>query len=134
MTDKWQALRDHHAQVEGRPILSLFQADPGRAAGFSVTADGMLFDWSKTNIDATGRDLLLALAEASDVAGRRAAMFSGEKINDTEGRSVLHVALRAPQGEGIRVDGTDVLPAVRATRARMADLEKAMAAQAQAAR
>jgi glucose-6-phosphate isomerase len=117
MTDKWQALRDHHAQVEGRPILSLFAADPGRAQGFSVTADGMLFDWSKTNIDAQGRDLLLALAEASDVAGRRAAMFSGEKINDTEGRAVLHVALRAGADEVIRVDGADVLPEVRRIRA-----------------
>ncbi len=119
MGNKWQALQDHHAQVGDRPILSLFQADPGRAQGFSVTADGMLFDWSKTNIDAQGRDLLVALAAASDVAGRREAMFSGEKINDTEGRAVLHVALRAGDDAAIAVDGADVMPGVRAVRARM---------------
>ncbi|MBE0552224.1 MAG: glucose-6-phosphate isomerase [Rhodobacteraceae bacterium] len=124
MTDKWQALKDHHAAVADRPILSLFAADPARAAGFSVQADGMLFDWSKTNIDATGRDLLVALAEASDLAARRAAMFGGEKINDTEGRAVLHVALRAGDDAVIRVDGADVLPEVRATRARMADFAR----------
>lgn len=117
MTDKWDALQHHHSQVGGRPILDLFRADPGRAQGFSITADGMLFDWSKTNIDANGRDLLVALAEASDLAGRRAAMFGGEKINDTEGRAVLHVALRAGDDAVIRVDGTDVLPEVRRIRA-----------------
>ena len=117
MTDKWQALRSHHTEVEGRSILSLFQTDPGRAQGFSVVADGMLFDWSKTNIDAKGRDLLVALAETSDLAGRRAAMFGGERINDTEGRAVLHVALRAGEDAVIRVDGTDVLPEVRRIRA-----------------
>ncbi len=120
MTDKWAALRDHQARVADRRILSLFDADPGRAAGYSVMADGMLFDWSKTNIDAEGRALLVMLAEASDVEGRRAAMFAGEKINDTEGRAVLHVALRAGEDEVIRVGGQDVLPEVRAIRARMA--------------
>ncbi|MBE2278521.1 MAG: glucose-6-phosphate isomerase [Rhodobacteraceae bacterium] len=118
--DKWAGLKAHHAGLGERRILSLFEADAGRAAGFSLRADGMVFDWSKTNIDGTGRDLLLALAEASDVAGRRAAMFAGEKINVTEGRAVLHVALRAGEDAVIRVDGEDVMPGVRETRARMA--------------
>ena len=120
MTDKWAALRDHHARVADRPILSLFEADPGRAAGFSVAADGMLFDWSKTNICAEGRALLVMLAEASDMEGRRAAMFGGEKINDTEGRAVLHVALRAGDDAVIRSEGQDVMPGVRAVKAKMA--------------
>ena len=120
MTDKWAALRDHHARVADRKILSLFADDPGRAAGFSTRVDGMLFDWSKTNICAETRALLVMLAEASDIETRRAAMFGGEKINDTEGRAVLHVALRAGPEAVIRVDGQDVMPDIRATRARMA--------------
>ncbi|MFZ1480451.1 MAG: glucose-6-phosphate isomerase [Paracoccaceae bacterium] len=118
MTDKWAALRAHHATVADRPVPALFQDDPGRAEGFSTRADGMLFDWSKTGIDASARALLLALAEASDVAGRRAAMFGGDKINDTEGRAVLHVALRAADDARIVVDGVDVMPGVREVRAR----------------
>ena len=118
MTDKWAALRDHHARIADRAILALFAADPGRAQGFSATADGMLFDWSKTNIDAAGRALLVRLAEASNLEARRAAMFGGEKINDTEGRAVLHVALRAGDDAVIRVDGADVMPEVRAVRTR----------------
>ena len=115
MTDKWAALQAHHATVADRPVPALFQDDPGRAEGFSTRADGMLFDWSKTGIDASARALLLALAEASDVAGRRAAMFGGDKINDTEGRAVLHVALRAADDARIVVDGVDVMPGVRAS-------------------
>jgi glucose-6-phosphate isomerase len=120
MTDKWQALLAHHAAVADRPILDLFAADPNRAHGFSARAGAMLFDYSKTGIDATARALLVRLAEDSGLAAKRAAMFSGEKINDTEGRAVLHVALRAPEGEAILVDGADVMPEIRATRARMA--------------
>jgi glucose-6-phosphate isomerase len=84
-----------------------------RAADFSILTDGMLFDYSKTGIDAAARDALLALAEGSGVAEKRAAMFGGAKINDTEGRSVLHVALRAGEAAVIKVDGADVLPEVR---------------------
>ena len=124
MTDKWQALKDHHAEVGLRPILDLFAADANRAHDFSARAGAMLLDYSKTNIDATGRDLLVKLAEVSGVAEKRAAMFAGEKINDTEGRAVLHVALRAPEGEVILVDGKDVLPGVRATRARCEDFAR----------
>ncbi len=120
MIDKWQALKDHHAQRGGRSILELFADDPQRAHRFSARAGAMLFDYSKTAIDDTARDLLIALAEGSGVAAKRDAMFAGAKINDTEGRAVLHVALRAPEDAVIAVDGQDVLPAVRATRARMA--------------
>ncbi|MFZ1469055.1 MAG: glucose-6-phosphate isomerase [Paracoccaceae bacterium] len=116
MTDKWAGLRAHHAADAGT-IAALFAADPHRAEKFSLRADGLLFDWSKTGIDATARVLLLDLAEASDVVGRRAAMFAGDKINDTEGRAVLHVALRAGADAVICVDGADVMPGVRAGRA-----------------
>lgn len=114
---QWDALKAHHAATADRPILALFD-DPARAAGFSVAADGMLFDYSKTGIDARARELLLDLAEGAGVAARRAAMFAGEKINETEGRAVLHVALRAGDQAVIGVDGADVLPEIRATRAR----------------
>jgi glucose-6-phosphate isomerase len=115
----FDALKAHHAQVADRSILSLFDAT--RAQDFSVRACGMLFDWSKTNIDATGRRLLLDLCQASGLASRREAMFTGEKINETEGRAVLHTALRSPPGTRIPVDGADVMPEVVATRRRMAD-------------
>jgi glucose-6-phosphate isomerase len=113
--DKWADLKAQHAAVADRPILTLFDAD--RAAEFSVRTDGMLFDYSKTNIDAASRAALLALAEVSGVADKRAAMFAGDKINLTEGRAVLHVALRAGAEAVIKVDGRDVLPEVRRIRA-----------------
>ena len=119
MQNKWQALRDHHAKVKSRPILKLFEG-PGRAQQFSARAGAALLDYSKTNIDETGIGLLLELAEVSGVAAKRDAMFAGAKINDTEGRAVLHTALRAPEGVQVMVDGRDVMPEVHATRARIA--------------
>ncbi len=125
MQDKWQALRDHHAKVRFRSILTLFEG-AGRAQQFSTPAGGMLLDFSKTNIDETGLGLLLELAEVSGVAAKRDAMVRGDKINVTEGRAVLHTALRAPEGSAILVDGTDVMPALTATRARMAEFADAL--------
>jgi glucose-6-phosphate isomerase len=112
--DKWAELKRLHDTNKSRHILDLF--DETRAKGFSVTADGMRFDYAKTNIDAATRAALVTLAEASGLAGKRAAMFSGAKINDTEGRAVLHVALRAGDEAAIKVDGKDVLPQVRRIR------------------
>lgn len=119
MTNKWQALKDHQAQVTDRSILSLFD-QPNRAERFSARAGAMLLDYSKTNIDDTALQMLLDLAKVSGVADKRAAMFGGAAINDTEGRAVLHTALRAPQGVQIEVEGRDVVPAIHATLARMA--------------
>lgn len=116
MTDRWNDLTAHHAATGARPILDLF-GDTARAGDFAVRAEGMLFDYSKTAIDARARDLLLALARETGVETRRAAMFGGEKINETEGRAVLHVALRAGDEAVIRVDGLDVMPGVRRIRA-----------------
>jgi len=111
---KWAELQRLNDLNKDRHILDLF--DETRAADYSILTDGMLFDYSKTGIDAAARDALLALAEGSGVAEKRAAMFGGAKINDTEGRSVLHVALRAGDAAVIKVDGADVLPEVRRIR------------------
>jgi glucose-6-phosphate isomerase len=111
----WAELQRLHDVNKGRHILDIF--DESRAGDFSVKADGMLFDYSKTNIDSATRAALMTLAEVSGVVEKRAAMFSGAKINDTEGRAVLHVALRAGENAVIKVDGKDVLPEVRRIRA-----------------
>ncbi len=113
----WQGLKDHQASVAERRILGLFDM-PGRAAAFSLRLDGMLFDYSKTNLDAQALQQLLGLAEAAGVAARREAMFRGDKINVTEGRAVLHTALRN-LGGSVMVEGRDVMPDLRATHARM---------------
>ncbi len=113
----WNELARHQRAGEGRHILELFEA-PGRAEDFSVQAGEMVLDYSKTAIDAEGRALLVRLAEEAGVEAARAAMFSGARINATEGRAVLHVAQRADDAAVIEVDGADVMPELRAVRAR----------------
>ena len=108
----------HHTANSSRTILDLM-ADAGRAAGFSVRADELLFDYSKTTIDGKARELLLKLLDKVKLAERREAMFTGEKINETEGRAVLHTALRNLGGGPVKVDGKDVMPAIEATLERM---------------
>ena len=115
--DVWTPLAAHHRQTQSRPILTLFD-EPGRAQAFSASADKMLFDYSKTNIDEVARKLLINLAETAGLADRREAMFRGDKINETEGRAVLHSALRA-KGGPIMVDSQDVMPQVHETLGRM---------------
>ncbi|MFC3614871.1 glucose-6-phosphate isomerase [Lutimaribacter marinistellae] len=100
-------------------IIDLFDADPDRAGRFSVETGGLLLDYSKTRIDDDVLSALLALCEASGLAGRRAAMFSGVAINETEGRAVLHTALRNLDGGPVDVDGRDVMGDVRETLDRM---------------
>lgn len=114
--EPWEKLRVKHQKVSDRSLLSLFDSD--RAGSFSVKADGLLFDYSKTNIDSETRALLLDLAEVSDLARRRDDMFAGQRINKTEGRAVLHTALRNPD-RSIEVDGQDISPNLRETLARM---------------
>ncbi|KPQ13681.1 MAG: glucose-6-phosphate isomerase Pgi [Rhodobacteraceae bacterium HLUCCO18] len=110
-------LRAHRARTADRRILDLFD-DPDRAEVYSCRTGGMLFDYSKTHLDAKAMALLLELARGAEVPARREAMFAGAKINETEGRAVLHTALRAPGGP-ILVDGVDVMPGVLETRRRM---------------
>ena len=115
----WDKLKAHHKRIGAGKILDLFATDAGRAEEFSVRACDMLLDYSKTGIDKDARALLLKLADGAGVAARRDAMFSGEKINETEGRAVLHTALRNIDGGPVMVDGADVMPGVRDTLARM---------------
>jgi glucose-6-phosphate isomerase len=110
----WTALESHARALADRPVRALFAEDPERFRRFSLRLDDLLLDYSKNRITAETMRLLVALAEQADVAGWRERMFAGEKINNTEGRAVLHVALRAARGERIVVDGTDVVPAVHA--------------------
>lgn len=111
---QWKALethRDHHA---GLTMRELFESDPGRFDQFSERLGDVLFDYSKNQITGETMKLLMDLARARDVEGWRNRMFSGEPINNTEKRSVLHVALRHASQEPIMVDGKDVVPSVRA--------------------
>ena len=118
MTDVWQHLEENFAAASARKIISLFD-DPGRFDRFSTTTDDLLLDVSKTNIDDDALALLIALAEASGLADKRAAMFRGDKINSTENRAVLHTALRAQETALLVVDGADVRPAIADTLGRM---------------
>ncbi|MEP3844082.1 MAG: glucose-6-phosphate isomerase [Paracoccaceae bacterium] len=114
----WNDLKSHAARIEGRTLLSMFD-DTKRADGFAVETQSMRYDYSKTQIDESIRGDLLKLATQAGVAARRDAMFSGEKINETEGRAVLHTALRNIDGSPVMVDGQDVMPGVLETLASM---------------
>lgn len=114
----WETLKSRHAAIGDRPILALFEGTD-RADDFAVQTQHMRLDYAKTNIDRDTRADLLGLADMMGVAAKRDAMFAGEKINDTEGRAVLHTALRNLDGGPMMVDGQDVMPAVLETLARM---------------
>ena len=117
---EWKALQAHHREMQGRRLRDLFAADPGRAARFSLEAGDLYLDYAKNLVTAETLDRLLALARAVDVPGAVADMFAGRKINETEGRSVLHIALRNRSNAPILVDGKDVMPEVNAVLERMA--------------
>ncbi|MEE2861902.1 MAG: glucose-6-phosphate isomerase [Pseudomonadota bacterium] len=123
MSDIWNRLSAHRKAQGDRRIDALFADDADRAAACTTRADGLVFDWSKTMIDKDARDLLIKLAGDAGVEARRDAMFAGERINETEGRAVLHTALRNLSGS-VTVDGQDVMPAVRKTHARMSDFAR----------
>ena len=121
-TPSWRALTAHHAQIKDVHLRSLFADDPGRAERFCAEGAGLFLDYSKNRITDETLRLLLRLAEEGGVAKRRDAMFAGEKINATERRAVMHVALRAPRGVRMEVDGVDVVPGVHEVLDAMADL------------
>jgi glucose-6-phosphate isomerase len=116
----WQALEDHHRTMRRLHLRNLFADDPGRGERMAVEAAGIYLDYSKNRINDETLDLLLELAEQSGLRARIDAMFRGEKINTTENRAVLHVALRAPKGASIIVDGKNVVPQVHAVLDKMA--------------
>jgi len=117
----WKALRAHYRKIRGTHLRTLFAGDPGRGERMAAEALGIYLDYSKNRVTDRTVTLLLQLAGESGLRGRIDAMFGGERINVTENRAVLHVALRAPKGGSIRVDGEDVVPQVHAVLDRMAD-------------
>jgi glucose-6-phosphate isomerase len=117
----WKALAAHYESVRGLHLRKLFADDPGRGERLTVEAAGISLDYSKNRITDETIKLLLGLADQSGVRARVDAMFRGEKINVSEKRAVLHVALRAPKGASIVVDGENVVPQVHAVLDRMAD-------------
>ena len=116
----WKALGAHFEKVGSLHLRDLFAADAGRGERLTVEALGLFVDYSKNRVTDETIALLIALARESGLQARIDAMFRGDKINFTEGRAVLHVALRAPKGEQIFVDGVDVVPEVHAVLDRMA--------------
>ena len=122
LTDRpaWKALEKHYETIKGVHLRALFAEDPTRGERFTAEAAGIFLDYSKNRITGETIRLLLELAQQSDVQGRIAAMFRGDRINVTENRPVLHVALRAPKSETILVDGENVVPQVHAVLDKMA--------------
>ena len=120
-TNEWKALERHWAEISGLQMRDLFAANPRRFEQMSRSACGMLLDYSKNRITEQTLPLLLDLARAQDLEGWIARMFGGERINSTENRAVLHVALRNRSNRPIEVDGRDVMPGVNAVLERMED-------------
>jgi len=117
----WRKLQDHHASIRGLHLKRLFADDPVRGERMTAEAAGVYFDYSKNRVREETLKLLIELAERSGLRARIDAMFRGDKINVTENRAVLHVALRAPEGSSILVDGKNVVPEVHAMLDKMAD-------------
>ena len=115
----WRALQDHYQQIKDVHLRALFAQDPRRGERLTAEGAGLFLDYSKNRVNDETLRLLIALANDAGVAARRDAMFRGEKINTTEQRAVLHVALRAPRGASIVVDGENVVPGVHAVLDRM---------------
>src|SRR5207247_11231802 len=117
----WKALVAHHQKIRHLQLRKLFADDPTRGERMTVEALGLYLDYSKNRVTDETLKLLVQLAEESGLRERIDAMFRGEKINITENRAVLHVALRAPRGQSILVDGQAVVPEVHAVLDRMAE-------------
>jgi glucose-6-phosphate isomerase len=116
----WKALQAHHQQVGSLHLREIFASDPARGERLTIDALGLFFDYSKNRVTDETIKLLIELARESGLQSRIGQMFQGDKINVTEKRAVLHVALRAPKGEAILVDGEDVVPGVHEVLDRMA--------------
>jgi len=116
----WKSLQTHYENIRGLHLRKLFADDPKRAEKMTAEAAGLIFDYSKNRLTGETVKLLLELAEESGLRSRIDAMFQGEKINTTEKRAVLHVALRAPKGTSIIVDGENVVPQVHMVLDKMA--------------
>jgi glucose-6-phosphate isomerase len=117
----WAALAEHYEKIKDLHLRDLFASDPGRGERLTAQAAGLFLDYSKNRITDETLALLFELANQSGLSDRIEAMFRGDKINTTENRSVLHVALRMPRGASLIVDGTDVVAQVHEVLDRMAD-------------
>jgi len=117
----WKALVAHHVKIRDLHLRKLFADDPKRGERMTLEAAGLFFDYSKNRVTDETLKLLVQLAEESGLRGRIDAMFRGDKINITENRAVLHVALRAPKKASIVVDGENVVPQVHAVLDKIAD-------------
>lgn len=120
----WRALQAHWEATRGLSLRSLFTRDPNRAERMSIQLDDLLFDFSKQRVTDETLGLLIGLASETGLRERIDAMFRGDKINLTEDRAVLHVALRAPRGHPFLVEGTDVAPRVHQVLDKMADFSR----------
>ena len=116
----WKELKSHYKKARAFSLRKLFQEDPKRGERLTSEATGLFLDYSKNRVTDETLKLLVQLARESGLEERRDAMFRGEKINITERRAVLHVALRAPKDQSIMVDGRDVVPDVHAVLDKMA--------------
>ena len=125
-TSEWYELHAHHADLAARHLRDLFGEDPARGERMALTVGDVYFDYSKHRIDSSTLPRLISVAGRAGLRERIDAMFSGEHINTTEDRAVLHVALRAPEGESILVDGHDVVPDVHAVLRHMAEFSDAV--------
>src|SRR5579872_808689 len=117
----WKALEEHYQNARNLHLRALFASDPRRGERFAAEAVGIYLDYSKNRITDETLHLLLDLAESSGLRERIDAMFRGDKINTTEQRAVLHIALRAPKDETIMVDGENVVPQVHKVLDKMAN-------------
>src|SRR5512135_2603199 len=117
----WKALEQHHREIGGRHLRDLFAGDPGRGERLAAEAEGLYLDYSKNRVTDETLALLIQLARESGVEERRDAMFRGEPINVSEGRAVLHIALRMPKGSSLMVGGVDVVAQVHEVLDRMAE-------------
>jgi len=122
----WQALKAHFEQVRTKHMRDLFAEDPDRFTRFSITLEDFLLDYSKNRITDETMTLLFNLARDCDLSGWIERMFRGEKINHTEDRAVLHVALRNRSNRAIEVDGRDVMPEVNAMLNKMRSFTEAV--------
>src|SRR5438552_4076094 len=126
LTDRraWKALESHCRRTRKLHLRTLFAADPKRGTRLTAEAAGLFLDYSKNRVTDQTLKVLLQLAKESGLRERIDAMFRGEKINITENRAVLHVALRAPKGASLTVDGKNVVPEVHAVLDKMTGFSK----------
>jgi len=117
----WIALEAHYRKIRGLHLRHLFANDPERGERMAIEAAGIYFDYSKHRITDETFKLLMQLAEEAGLRSRIDAMFRGDKINVTENRAVLHVALRTPKGKSVIVEGEDIIPRVHEVLDKMAD-------------